>query len=224
MKFPISIFSFFPKESPIRDLIKHYDFIEKGSKLIPETFACYAEPKKSKDFDSLKQQVDEIEEQADRVKRKIRNHMPRGIFMPVDRTIFFNFTRSLDDVLDCAQDALNWLSIRHVKVPSFLRKDLDDYLQNILVSVKILRPALEGTIEIVGGGTANREEVKTLCRNIILHHDEVGAQKRAIIAKLYNADIPFKDMYQLLKFIEEMYDSSHNTERCSDMLRAMLAK
>lgn len=221
LRFPFLDFS--PKVSPLSGLLIHYALVEKGVALIPEAVASYSAAK-YKRFSELQETVDKIEEKADAAKRSIRNHMPKSLFMPVDRTLFFTLTRSQDNILDRGQDALNWLAMNHIKIPKIIKADLKSYLQDVMASVTILRTPLEQVVEMVGGGTLDREEIKEHCRAVLRNHEKVSAEKRRIIAKLYSSDEPFKDTYQLLKFIEEMADVSHNTERCSDMLRAMIAK
>ena len=212
-----------PVESPLTGLLKHYELIASGMTLIQHAVKAYAEGD-NQNFIYLKEQVDQIEEEADRVKRNIRNHMPRGLFMPVDKTIFFTYTRSQDNILDSGQDGLNWLAMHNIKIPEEITPDLETYLQDAKESINALRPPLEATIELVNGGTADRNEIKQMCREVLRRHKIVNREQREIISKLYALDMPFKQTYQLLRFVEELHDMSHNTEGCADMLRAMIAK
>ena len=41
---------------------------------------------------------------------------------------------------------------------------------------------------------------------------------------VYNSDMDFRDIYQLLHFFDCMHAMSHNAEGCADILRAMIAR
>ncbi len=224
-KFPVN-FPFVeitPKKSPFSELLEHYKSLKDGVALIPEALKLYEEG----DFDGflkIKAEVDKLENKADMQKRDIRNHMPKYLFMPVDRTVFFQLTRSQDNILDFGQVALNWLAIRKIEIQETLHKDLDDYLSGVITSVDLLGPALESVVEMINGGTVQRSDIKDKCRAIVVNHEKVMAFTQKMTEKIFSSDEIFKDTYQKLKFIEEIYEISHNAERSSDMLRAMIAK
>lgn len=225
LKFPIN-FPFVdisPKKSPFSELLEHYKTVEEGICLIPQAVVCY-ENDDFEEFLRIKAEVDRLETKADAQKRSIRNHMPKPLFMPVDRTIFFSLTRSQDNILDMGQTAMNWLALRKIMIPENIHKDLNAYLNDVITSLHLLRPALENVMELVNGGTVQRDEVKEKCRSVLVNHEKVIAFNQKITAEIYSSEEPFKDTYQKLKFVEEMYEVSHNAERCSDMLRAMIAK
>lgn len=209
--------------SPMLGLVKHYEFIEKGIELVEQAWIAYMEGD-SKSFIALKDEVDIIEDKADTVKRGIRNHMPRSLFMPVDKTVFFNYTRAQDNILDAGQDCLNWLALRDLKLDAEICEGIKEYLKDVFISIALLRPALENTVEMLDGGTSDRDETKKMCREVALKHKQVNQEQRDIITSFYSSNREFKEVYQLLKAIEELHNMSHNAERCSDMLRAMIAK
>jgi predicted phosphate transport protein (TIGR00153 family) len=224
-KFPVN-FPFVditPKRTPFGELLEHYKSLKEGINLIPEALKCY-ENDDIDGFLKIKEEVDALESKADVQKRDIRNHMPKYLFMPVDRTIFFQLTRSQDNILDHGQIALNWLAIRKITIQDEVSKNLDSYLQDILTSVNLLEPVLQDVIEMINGGTVQRSDIKEKCRKILNNHEKVMAFNQKITAEIFAFEEAFKDTYQKLKFIEEMYEVSHNAERSSDMLRAMIAK
>ncbi len=64
--------------------------IIEGVSIIREALECYISGSGvCREFKELTAEVDAIEEHADKIKRNIRNHLPRRLFMPVDKTLFF---------------------------------------------------------------------------------------------------------------------------------------
>lgn len=211
--------------SPMDGLLEHYGQIEAAMVLIQESLLCYIGGGPScKDFLALKEELDNHEETADKIKRNIRNHLPRGLFMAVNKTLFINYTRSQDNILDAAQDALDWLNIHEVKLAEPFRGSGLSLVEEAVRTVELLKPALEGTIKLVHTDIMDRQAVKETYRAVRTQHKVVRRIKSQIFRELFNQDRDFKSIFQLLHFFEHMHEMSHNAENCADMLRAMIAR
>lgn len=222
----LPFFGLISLRSPLLGFLEHYEQIAKGMRLIEESMECYITSDKTacKEFNALQREVNAAEEKADTIKRNLRNHLPRNLFLPVDKHIFFVYTRHQDDILDNGQDALQWLAMRDVSVPEEFQKDMLDYLGAVSKSVQLLRPALESTIAWVMDEGIERSEAKQQFRAVRVQHKYVSDLKHALNSKIYCSDRDFKDIYQLIHFVEHLHRMSHNAEGCVDLLRVMLAK
>jgi predicted phosphate transport protein (TIGR00153 family) len=169
-------------------------------------------------------EIDKLEEQADKIKRRIRNHLPRAFFMEVDKTIFLDFTSRQDNILDAAQESLSWLGMRQIRIPDAFHPALLAFKEEVNVTVGALKPALENTIRLVYGESALRPETKEKFRFVRSRHIKVSRLKADLVAGIYNSDMDFKDIYQLIKFVECLHAMSHNAEGCANSLRAMIAR
>jgi len=220
----LPFFGLLTYRSPLDGLLRHYQQIAKGMELIQGSLECYIEGGTCRDFYDLRTEVDKVEDKADEIKRNIRNHLPRGLFMAVDKTLFFNCTRSQDNILDAGQEALNWLGMRTVHIPSEYRKGVLDFLDAVLAAVALLEPALESTIELVHGTALDRQNVKEKIRAVRDGHRKAWKLRADLDSAIYNSEMDFKDIYQLLHFVDRLYSMSHNAEGCADILRAMIAR
>ena len=89
----------------------------------------------------------------------------------------------------------------------------------------MLKPAIEGTVSLVNDdGELDRNDVKQLYRSIRVQHKLVTKMKQELNSNLYRSELDFKDIYQLINFVERLYNMSHSVEGCADMLRVMIAK
>ena len=227
MAIRIPFFGLLSLRSPLLGFLEHYEQIAKGMDLIEESMECYIsgdEKTQCKEFSFLQQEVNDAEEKADKIKRNIRNHLPRGIFLPVEKHIFFNYTRHQDDILDAGQAALQWLAMRDVTVPEIFQKDLLFFLAEVSKCIKMLRPAIEGTIAWVNDEGVDREELKNLYRALRKQHHLVTDMMHTLNSKLFRSDLDFKDIYQLIHFTDHLHKMSHSAEGCVNLLRIMIAK
>ena len=223
----IPFFGLISLRSPLLGFLEHYEQIAKGMDLIEESMECYisgSEMSACKDFTALKQEVDIAEEKADTIKRYIRNHLPRNIFLPVDKHLVFSYTHQQDDILDWGQASLQWLAMRDVNVPENFQKDLIYFLAEVSKSVKLLRPAIEGTIDWVNDEGVDREELKDRYRAMRTQHGMVTDKMHQLNSKLFRSDLDFKDIYQLIHFVEHLHKMSHSAEGCVNLLRVMIAR
>jgi len=218
-------FGLIPKRSPLLELLDHYEIINKGVELIRNSLECYIGGKDScRDFWELLEEVDKVEEQADKVKRTIRNHLPISLLMPVDKVLFFNYTRNQDSILDDGQQALHWLAMRRIVIPQEYQTPLLKLVNDGLATATKLRPALEATVKFITGRGYSRKETKDFIRDVRSQHKCVILSYQAAVSAIYGSDMEFKDIYQLLQFCQGIHSMSHNTENCADLLRAMIAK
>jgi predicted phosphate transport protein (TIGR00153 family) len=221
----IPMLSMIGGRSPMDGLLEHYGQIEAAMSLIQESLLCYMEGRSTcKDFMTLKGELDNHEENADVIKRNIRNHLPHSLFMAVDKTLFINYTRAQDNILDAAQDALDWLNIHDVNLAELIGATGLALVEEATRTVELLKPALEDTIKLVHTDIMDRQLVKTKYRAVREQHKKVRRLKSLIFSELYKQDLDFKSIFQLLHFFDRMNEMSHNAENCVDMLRAMIAR
>ncbi|WP_027183562.1 DUF47 domain-containing protein [Desulfovibrio inopinatus] len=225
MSLRIPFFGLLSKQSPMLGLLDHFDQINEGARLVEEALECYiVQGPECGDLQAMFGRIDKLEEKADKVKRSIRNHLPRGLFMPVDKTLFFNYTSRQDNILDEGQLAMHWLMMRPVVIPETLQKPIIDLIDDVVSTITLLRTSLINTTDLVLGKSYDRVGTKESYRTVRKQHRSVWKQHNTLLAELLNRDCDFKDSYQLINFIEKIYAMSHNAEGCADILRAMISR
>jgi len=224
MTLRIPFFGLLSSRSPMDGLVEHYDKIAECIETIDDSLECYVSSGVCREFEDLTRSVDAIENHADVIKRNIRNHLPKGLFMPVEKPLFLSYTKSQDNILDSAQDALHWLAIRKVEIPEDVQKDLIFLLDAVARTTVLLGPALKSTIALINGESLDRDGTKECYRKVRDERDNVRKLKNELQKKVYAKDIDFKDIYQLIHFIDCLDKMGHDTENCAEMLRSMIAR
>ncbi len=205
-------------------LLEHFDPVAKGAMVVETALKEYVAKGFGPGFQALCAQIDTLEGQADKIKRRVRNHLPLAAFLEVDKTLFLNCTRSQDNILDAAQDAFNWLGMRPMNLPRELLEESRTAAREACRSVELLKPALTGTLDLIYGRTKDRAGVKETIHNVRVQHHKAAKAARKLVKGAFAAQSDFRDIYQFTKFMDSLHDMTHNAEGTADVLRAMIAR
>lgn len=221
----LAFFGLISPRAPMESLEEHYSQLAQGMGIIRQAVEFYIYgSNQCPEFEELTEKIDAIEDHADKIKRNIRNHLPRRLLMPVDKTLFLNYTRWQDNVLDEAQEALHWLGMRQMKVPEQFQKPILELVDDVATTGDFLELALRSTIGLVHADHLDREGCKKNYHKVRRRRQKVMKEQRELLSVIYNSDMEFKDIYQLIHFIGCLNEMVKNCETCTDTLRAMIAR
>jgi len=86
-----------------------------------------------------------LEHEADIIKTKIRDNIPRNIFLPMDRKDFLSMLSAQDEIADIAEDLGYILTMRRTKVPEAIKAELNILLESV---IKVVELALKIVAEL----------------------------------------------------------------------------
>ncbi len=205
-------------------LIEHYRPVARGMALLDEALKHALNKRPDSGFRVLMNEVDILEAEADKIKRRIQNHLPMAWLMVVDKTLFLDYTRRQDNILDAVQEAVSWLDLDDFMVPEQLAEAMIASVGEAANVVALLLPALTDVTEFILRGRGDRGKVKDRMEDVRQRHIVVLKAKRSLLAAAYGADMEFGRVYQVVRFVEYVYQASRNAEYCADILRAMMAR
>ena len=81
--------------SPFEGLQEHAEKVMECALAFQQAMECYFEDK-CKTFEEFRQEVTQIESQADVIKRRIRGHIPKETMMPISNFLVFRYLREQD--------------------------------------------------------------------------------------------------------------------------------
>ncbi len=210
--------------SPFDGLLKHAAKVKECVTVLQKALEAYSK-ERHEEFKRLAQKVSKLEEEADWIKGNIRNHLPRGIWMPVDKTDFLMALKEQDAILDFAEDAVVWLSFRRTKIPEKLRGEFLDHLSRVVETVITLEQVMENVKSLV---TSPRKKERERCKERLkeVHHKEWEADQveRRLASDLFNNDLDPVSLFHLLKVVDLVGNIANHAENVGDRVRAMLAK
>jgi len=211
-------------KSPFEELQKHADKVKECTHLFREAAVCHI-GKEYKRFEVLTDQVARLESQADDIKRNIRNHLPRGILMPVDKFEFFEYLREQDKVMDEVEEALFWLSFRPEAIPDEVSADLLDLVEAVIPPIeKLPKLVTMATEYFKSRSEKQRIRMKSLVRDIRQYEREADHLERELKFKIFNTIKDALVVYHLVTLVEHIGAIADHAQNTSDRMRVMIAK
>ena len=217
----------FRRKSPFRQLLLHMKKVRKCIDILGEGLVRYYKGD-YKSFSKLSEDVSKIEHEADLIKRNIRNHLPKTVFMPVDKGKFLWALREEDKILDHAENLVKMLDMRHTKIPKKLQEPFIDHIKLVIKTVEAMENAVCNICDLVETSFVKREREQTKEFIYKVHEFEWKAdQKKYEMTKgIYDLEKKTDpmDVYHLLKIADWVDDIADHAENVADWLRAMIAK
>lgn len=188
-------------------------------------------------FEALKQgdqsRVEEIakaishnEHQADLIKNDIRNHIPKSLFMPVDRGDLLEILAIQDGIADRAEDVGVLLSLRPMTIPPVLIDDLDRFIEKVYFTTELTNKVvqeLDELLETTFGG-AEAEKVKNMIDEICLAEHEADLAQQALFKKLLEleSELSYLPFIMWMRLFETVGDIANRAERLANRIRILL--
>jgi predicted phosphate transport protein (TIGR00153 family) len=220
-------FSFFSLfyESPFVKLKKHADKVKECAWMFKRAAQCYVE-QDCEEFDKLTEDVAMMESQADWLKRNLRNHLPRGIFMPMDKFIFLDCLREQDHVLDDVEEALYWLSFNPMAgIPEELVGDFLHLIDAVIPAIEKLPEMSEQAIVYFRNSTEeNRNKLKSIIRYVYQAEKEADHLEHELKKKAFAELKDPVEIYHVVRLVEIVGDICDHAQNASDRMRTMIAR
>ncbi len=199
-------------QSPVKPLQQHIEKAhECAIQLIPFFRAVVAQD--WQEAEKIQRQISKLEHDADELKRHLRQHLPKSIFMPVARTTLLDLLRMQDRIANKAKDIAGIMLGRQMQIPASMAELMLEFVQSSLQVTSQAVDTLNELDELVATGFRGREaEVveKMISRLDQLESDSDNREKqlRLVLFKqekeLPPIDVMF--LYQVIDWIGELAD------------------
>jgi predicted phosphate transport protein (TIGR00153 family) len=211
--------------SPFEGLLEHAEKIKECVWAFQQAIECHITDQ-CESFEEFRIEVDNLESQADAVKRRIRGHLPKGTLMPVDKFELFRYLHEQDKVLDAVEESLDWISFRSEPgIPDALHKDFFLLVDAVLDPVEeMCRMVAEARKYFTNFADKQRQLIKDIIRTMRHQEHEADKVEDAIKAKVLNMQIDPVTVYHMIRLAETIGSIADHAENAGDMMRAMLAR
>lgn len=109
--------------SPFKPMQEHMRTVKKCSAQVTKLFEALCDGDQKK-VEAIKERIFALENEADTIKNRLRSHLPKSLFMPVDRRDLLEVLDLQDDIADTAQDIAGLLVARKMDVAEGMRQPL----------------------------------------------------------------------------------------------------
>ena len=128
---PASTFLSVFAKSPIKPIEEHIRKVHQASELLLPFFdAVYAQDWQA--AADVRKNIVALEKEADKLKREIRVNLPRGLFLPVDRTDILELVSQQDKIANKTKDITGRVLGRELLIPVGLQAGFKAYVQRCI--------------------------------------------------------------------------------------------
>jgi len=220
-------FSFFSLffESPFKKLKDHADKVRECAWMFKRAVECYVELD-CEEFDKLTEDVAKLESQADWLKRNLRNHLPRGLLMPVDKFVLLDCLREQDNVVDSVEEALYWLSFKpEGGIAEELIGDFLHLVDAVVPAIEKLSEMAEQAIVYFKSSTEkNRDKLKSIIADIHQAEKEADHLEHELKKQAFAVLKDPVDIFHVVRLVEIIGNIADDAQNASDRMRTMIAR
>lgn len=213
--------------SPVRPLQRHMGKVrECVSQLVPLFEAVIAGDRAR--VDAIQERISQLENEADDLKHDLRLHLPRGLFLPVDRRDVLEVLTMQDNVANRAKDIAGLIRGRKMSFPEPLAPELLAFVKRSVDACRQAEKTVNELDELVetGFGGGEVELVQNMIKELDrIEKDTDGMQVR-VRAALFEMerDLPPVHVMFLYRIIDWIGDLGDRAQRVGSRLQLMLAR
>jgi len=172
--------------------------------------------------------ISNMEKEADVLKKELRMHLPKGLFMPVSRQDLLEVLTMQDKIANMAKDIAGVILGRRIILPGIIHEDYIRYVQRCVDACKQAKKAINELDELVETGFSGREIqiVSDMISKLDSIESDTDNLQAGIRNKLFEIekDLPPVDVMFLYKIIEWTGDVADRAQRVGSRLQLMLAR
>ncbi len=215
------------RRSPFKPIQEHMRTVFSCVSLLQPLFEALS----AKDAEKVKElatRIGSLETEADKQKSVFRLHMPKTLFMPVDRRDLLNLLRDQDGLADDAEKISQILISRDMETPDAIKPLLDELLTGTLAICSEAKLMIEELDELVQVGFGGREHDKVIemIAGVRSSEDTLDQTLHQIKRSLFAIEdtlspVSIMFWYQIFDLLGNM---SNQAENMSDRLLLFLSK
>jgi uncharacterized protein len=177
-------------------------------------------------IERLVAELSSLEHEADLTKNDIRNHLPKSLFIPIDRGHFLEILAVQDTIADQAEHIGILLTLRPLElfkdplidIQGLFKKNMDVFL-----SAKQIIEEIDELLESSFGGL-EAEKVKTMVEQTAYKEYEAEKMQRLLMKELFSIGdtLSAPSFYLWLQLIEAIGSISQLSEKLANRIRMVL--
>ncbi len=221
-----AITSLFGK-SPFSPLRKHMD---KVSVCVHKVFDVWEAAIRGEwnRVEELAKEISRLEHLADLTKNEIRNHLPKSLFLPIERESLLSILSLQDDMADAAEDIGVLFTLKQVSLPEEIKKDFGIFIQKNIqcfdVACRIIHELQELLHSSFGGLEA--ESVKSMVDDVAYKEHESDVLQRDLLKKLFlmEKEFTFVSFHLWMRILEGIAAISDHSEKLANCISVILER
>jgi uncharacterized protein len=212
-------------KSPFAPLQTHMDKVGSCVELLTKIFEILPQGN-LEEIERLAHQVSKLEHEADITKNDIRNHLPKSLFLPIDRSHFLEMLSLQDHIADQAEDIALMLTLRPLEEYKNFKNDIQLFFAksvDVFWSAKNIIREIDELLESSFGGI-EAQKVKSMVELTAFKEHEARCIQRKLMKELFSPDnqLSAPSFYHWLKLLEEIISLANLSEKLGNRIRMVL--
>ncbi len=212
--------------SPVQPLERHIDLChEAAAKLGPFLDAVLASDWTA--AGDIRQEVDRLEHEADDLKKEIRLHLPKSLFMPVPRQDLLELLLVQDRIANQARRVVSTVMVRRLTIPEPLAEPTRELVARVIDASAQARKSVRELDEMFSSGFrgAEAELVAGMINEIDRLETDTDRMQYALFGALYELEATLNPveavfLYRLVEMLGEIADTAERVGRRLELLLA----
>ncbi len=173
-------------------------------------------------------QVVKLEKSADKKKMSIRKHLPKSLFLPVNRGDLLELLSAQDRLANRTRDITGLMWGRRMAVPEPLQEKMKDYIESAIESSRRALEAIAELDELLSTGFSGMElkrvaDIVDLLDKAEHANDKLQIRLRGSLFKL-EKDLSPIDVMFLYQIIDKIGGLADTAQQVGSRLRLLMAK
>ena len=213
--------------SPIGPIQDHMTVADEAAQLL-SAFVQATIDEKWETAEIVYKQILDAEREADRLKRAIRQNLPKSLFLPVPRTDLLELVTIQDHVANRAKDVAGIITGRHMQFPEKMQKGIMEFIDTCCATSKQALASIEQLDELLEVGFTGRgvKLVESMLKELNRLEGKTDKQAITLRRKLFKieAKLPPVDVmfyYEIIGLIGGVADAAENV---GDRLQILIAR
>lgn len=211
--------------SPFSPLQSHMEKVESCVKMLPSLFEAL-EKKDYAQLTTISEKISKLEHNADLEKNDIRNHLPKSLYLPMDRSGLLEILSIQDGIADKAEDIGILINLKNLEMIDSIKEDFHEFLNKNLESfngVSLIIKEMHELLESSFGGI-EAEKVRKMVEEVAFKEHEADIIQRKLLKKLFSSEneMTYTTFYLWQRIFEELGSISDLSEKLAHRVRMTL--
>lgn len=177
---------------------------------------------------AIQEEIARHEDEADDLKHELRLHLPRSLFMPVERRDVLEVLNTQDRIANRAKDIAGLIRGRRMTIPESIAEDFAEFVSRGVDACAQAHRIIDELDELVetGFGGVEVDRVQKMIKELDRIEKDTDVIQIRIRSKLFEVerDLPPIDVMFLYRIIDWTGDLGDRAQRVGSRLQIMLAK
>ncbi|MDJ0938288.1 MAG: TIGR00153 family protein [Woeseiaceae bacterium] len=212
--------------SPVQPLEKHIALACDCAAQLKPLFAAAVSGDWSA-ADKVHAEIERLEHEADELKKQIRLHLPRSLFMPVARQDILELLLVQDKIANCARDVSGIVIVRRLEIPSAITTEFLEFVDRVVDAAMQAQKSVRELDELFTSGFRGAEAdlVESMIEELDRIETDTDARQVSLHRALYDIEGTLDPVHAvfLYRVIEQTGDVADMAERVGRRLELLLS-